>query len=70
MTDLHGAANTLLEIDARIAVMESQLAALKEQRNRLAAPLCRMPHELVVRMFRHVQDPTIMSLKPGEDTYW
>jgi hypothetical protein len=50
--------NTLYEIDARILVLETELTELRARRNTFA-PLCQLPAELIVRILKTVQRPTI-----------
>jgi hypothetical protein len=46
--------NNLVELDARIKDLESELRQLKTRRNALT-PLCRLPDELLVEIIRYLQ---------------
>jgi hypothetical protein len=71
----------LQAIDNQIASLEAQIVKLKTRRNSLA-PLCRLPLELVVRIFKFVQNsnegnenraytgsPNVLSCKTSTSGY-
>jgi hypothetical protein len=47
---------TIEELDAQISALETQLMVLKHERNALV-PICRLPAELLARVFLHLQAP-------------
>jgi hypothetical protein len=48
--------STTNELDARILLLEEQLADLKEERNRQVSPLCSIPEEVLASILKQLQD--------------
>jgi hypothetical protein len=59
--------HTVAEIDARIEVLVKELSSLRRRRNALT-PLCRLPTELKVQIFQHVQYHRVTSPRDADVT--